>query len=70
MASGILVSSRHKGTLPVEGIVEAVEGGVVRVSVALAYTVVATLRPDALLTLAYQTGGTEAARDAGAILRA
>lgn len=70
LASWILVSSRHKGTLPVEGVVEAVKGGVVRVSVALAHTVVAALGPDALLTLAHQAGGTEAARDTGAVLRA
>lgn len=40
-----------------------------RVSVALTYTVVAALWTDTLLTFAHQAGGTEAARDAGAVFR-
>lgn len=69
MASRILVPSCHKRTLSIEGVVEAVEGAVVRVSVALAHTVVAALWTDTLITLTHQARGTEAARDAGAIFR-
>lgn len=69
MASWILVSRRHEGTLSIEGVVEAVEGGVVRVAIALTHTVMAALWTDTLVTFAHQARGTEAAGDAGAILR-
>lgn len=64
LSSWVLVSSGHEGTLPIEGVVETVESGVVRVTVSFAHTVMAPLRTDAFFTLAHQARGTEAASDA------
>lgn len=69
LATRVLIPSCHKGTLPIKGVVKAVEGCVMGIPIALAHTVVAALRWDTPLTLTHQTRGTEAARDTGALLR-